>query len=325
MGDLGMTYWKERNVIVTGATGLVGSWLLPKLIECGANVTILMRDQISNPIGVNIVRGSIEDYFLIERALNEYGIDTVFHLGAQTIVGTANRSPLSTFKSNIEGTWNVLEACRKINTVTTVVVASSDKAYGNGETLPYTEDMRLEGHHPYDVSKSCADLICQSYFDTYNLPVIITRCGNIYGGGDLNWSRIIPGTIKSVTMNKVPVIRSDGKFIRDYIYVEDIVSAYMILAESKLYGEAFNFSNNDPKTVSEVVSTILKKMNNNMKPIVLGHVRNEIRNQYLSSKKAYAWLNWKSQYSFEDGIEKTIKWYENYFDSSGRETSRPQS
>jgi CDP-glucose 4,6-dehydratase len=311
-----MTHWQDRNVFVTGATGLVGYWLLPKLKRSGANVTILMRDQISNPQGVNVVHGSIEDYLLVERALNEYEIDTVFHLGAQTIVGTANRSPLSTFKSNVEGTWNILEACRKIDTVTRVVVASSDKAYGNGESLPYTEDMRLEGHNPYDVSKSCADLICRSYFETYELPVMITRCGNIYGGGDLNWSRLIPGTIKSILGNKVPIIRSDGKFIRDYIYVGDIVYAYMSLAESKLFGEAFNFSNDNPKSVNEVVTTILEKMNSNMKPMVLGHAENEIRDQYLSSKKARAWLKWEPKYNFEDGIRETIKWYENYFEGS---------
>jgi CDP-glucose 4,6-dehydratase len=317
VGDVEMTHWQDRNVFVTGATGLVGYWLLPKLKRSGANVTILMRDQISNPQGVNVVHGSIEDYLLVERALNEYEIDTVFHLGAQTIVGTANRSPLSTFKSNVEGTWNILEACRKIDTVTRVVVASSDKAYGNGESLPYTEDMRLEGHNPYDVSKSCADLICRSYFETYELPVMITRCGNIYGGGDLNWSRLIPGTIKSILGNKVPIIRSDGKFIRDYIYVGDIVYAYMSLAESKLFGEAFNFSNDNPKSVNEVVTTILEKMNSNMKPMVLGHAENEIRDQYLSSNKARAWLKWEPQLSFEEGIKETIRWYKDYFESRG--------
>ena len=313
-----MTHWQDRNVFVTGATGLVGYWLLPKLKRSGANVTILMRDQISNPQGVNVVHGSIEDYLLVERALNEYEIDTVFHLGAQAIVTTANRAPLSTFKSNIEGTWNILEACRRIDTVTRLVVASSDKAYGSSCDLPYTEDMRLDGKHPYDVSKSCADLISQSYFETYGLPVMITRCGNIYGGGDLNWSRLIPGTIKSVLANKVPIIRSDGKFIRDYIYVGDVVYAYMLLAESKLFGEAFNFSNNDPKTVNEVVSAILKKMNNDMKPIVLGHAGNEILDQYLSSNKARAWLNWEPQLSFEEGIKETIRWYKNYFESRGQ-------
>ena len=306
-----MTYWTERNVMVTGATGLVGSWLIPELIESGANVTIIMRDRTIPMLGVNVVHGSIEDYSLVERAINEYEINTVFHLGAQAIVSTANRSPLSTFKSNIEGTWNILEACRKIDTVIKVVVASSDKAYGCAD-LPYTEETRLEGRHPYDVSKSCADLICQSYFDTYGLPVNITRCGNIYGGGDLNWSRIIPGTIRSILRGENPIIRSNGKYIRDYIYIKDIVSAYMLLAENNFSGEAFNFSNEDPRDVMSVVERILVCMECNLNPKVLDNGKNEIEDQYLSSKKARIWLNWEPKYNFDSGIKETISWYKNH-------------
>jgi CDP-glucose 4,6-dehydratase len=311
MGDLGMTYWKERNVMVTGATGLVGSWLLPKLIECGANVTILMRDQVTSPQGVSVVRGSLEDYPVVERAINEYEIDTVFHLGAQAIVPIANRSPISTFKSNIEGTWNILEACRRIDTASKIIVASSDKAYGHAD-LPYTESTRLEGRHPYDVSKSCADLICQSYFDTYGLPLNITRCGNIYGGGDTNWSRIIPGTIRSILRGENPIIRSNGKYIRDYIYIKDIVSAYMLLAENNFSGEAFNFSNEDPRDVMSVVERILVCMKCNLNPKVLDNGKNEIKDQYLSSKKARIWLNWEPKFTFDDGIKETISWYKNH-------------
>lgn len=248
-------FWKDRNVFVTGCTGLLGSWLTKALVERKANVTGLIRDYIpgSNLYGlqlnekINVVRGNVEDYLLLERILNEYEVDTVFHLAAQTIVTIANRNPLSTFETNIKGTWNILEACRRSAIVTRIVAASSDKAYGDQLTLPYDEHTPLEGRHPYDVSKSCSDLICRAYYETYKLPVCVTRCGNFYGGGDLNFNRIVPGTIRSVINNEAPIIRGDGKSIRDYFYIEDGAIAYMTLAEKmdnqKIHGEAFNFSN----------------------------------------------------------------------------------
>ena len=246
-------YWTDKNVFITGCTGLLGSWLTMELVKRGANVTGLIRDLVPrsnlNWSGfndkINIVRGELEDFFVLERTLNEYEIDTVFHLGAQTIVSIANRNPLSTFESNIKGTWNILEACRRVATVSRVVVASTDKAYGEQETLPYDEKFPLLGSHPYDVSKSCADLVSQAYHKTYQLPVCVTRCGNFYGGGDLNFNRIVPGTIKSVLNNETPIIRSDGTYIRDYFYILDAVEAYLLLAEKidslDIHGEAFNF------------------------------------------------------------------------------------
>lgn len=320
------TYWKNKNVFVTGCTGLLGSWLVKDLVEKGANVTGLIRDWIpkSNLIlqgsinKINTVRGDIDDYFLIERVLNEYEIDTVFHLAAQTIVSIANRDPISTFETNIKGTWNVLEACRRVPTVKKVIVASSDKAYGENEILPYTEDAPLKGTHPYDVSKSCADLLAFTYYNTYNLSVCITRCGNFYGGGDLNFNRIVPGTIRSILFNERPIIRSDGSFIRDYIYIRDAVNAYLFLAEKMdvldILGEAFNFSNEIQLTVLELTNEILRLMGKKvLKPIVLNEVKGEIKHQYLSATKAKNILDWKPKYTIEDGLNETIDWYKEFF------------
>src|SRR3984885_5988475 len=242
LNDDARTFWRDRSVLVTGCTGLLGSWLTSKLVEHEALVVGLIRDWVPESelfrsgvsSEIRVVRGDVQDQATLERLLGEYEVDTVFHLAAQTIVGIANRNPVSTFESNIQGTWNVLEACRRSPSVKSIVVASSDKAYGDQETLPYSEDTPLEGRHPYDVSKSCADLIAQAYGKTYALPVAITRCGNFYGGGDLNWNRIVPGTIRSVLRGERPVIRSDGKFIRDYFYVEDGAAAYLLLAEKLL-------------------------------------------------------------------------------------------
>ncbi len=321
-------YWQGKNVLVTGCTGLLGSWLTRSLVDFGANVVGLVRDMTANSnlckfgLGdkINTVRGSLEDYFVLERSINEYEVDTAFHLAAQTIVGTANRNPLSTFETNIRGTWNILEACRRNQKVKRVIVASSDKAYGEHDSLPYKEDFPLQGNHPYDVSKSCTDLISHSYFKTYNLPVCITRCGNIYGGGDLNFNRIIPGTIQSVLNNEKPIIRSDGKFIRDYIYVLDIVEAYLYLAEKMekldIHGEAFNFSNEKPINVIDIVDKILSLMNRkDLTPIILDEASHEIKYQYLSSEKARNMLHWKPQYSLEEGLSETIQWYQDYFKS----------
>lgn len=316
-------FWKDRNVFISGCTGLLGSWLTKKLVHNGANVIGLIRDAVPksnlNWSGfqdeIVTVRGEIEDYFVLERILNEYEVDCVFHLAAQTIVTIANRNPLSTFEANIKGTWNILEASRRSPLVKRIVVASSDKAYGSQEKLPYSEETALEGKHPYDVSKSCADLLCGAYHQTYDLPVCITRCGNFYGGGDLNFNRLIPGTIRSILECKKPIIRSNGQMIRDYFYIEDGAEAYMLLGEKmdkKIHGEAFNFSNEKPMTVLEMVNTILKIMNSDLKPIILNESSNEIEKQYLSSRKAHTVLGWKSHYKLEEGLEKTIQWYQNF-------------
>ncbi|WP_432681309.1 GDP-mannose 4,6-dehydratase [Bacillus velezensis] len=320
-----MSFWKNKNVFVTGCTGLLGSCLVKELIDQGANVTGLVRDTVpkSNLYQgeqvkqMNIVQGALEDLDVIERALGEYEIDTVFHLAAQAIVGVANRNPISTFEANIHGTWNILEACRRHPLIKRVIVASSDKAYGDQPALPYDENMPLQGKHPYDVSKSCADLLSHTYFNTYGLPVCITRCGNLYGGGDLNFNRIIPQTIQLVLNGEAPEIRSDGTFIRDYFYIEDAVEAYLLLAEKmeelNLAGEAFNFSNEIQLTVLELVEKILKAMDSDLKPKVLNQGSHEIKHQYLSAEKARKLLNWTPAHTIDEGLEKTIEWYKAFF------------
>jgi len=320
------TFWRDRSVLVTGATGLLGGCLVARLRDVGASVVCLVRDWVpdselvrtGNLDRVNVVRGGLDDCDLLERALGEYEVRTVFHLGAQTIVGTANDNPVSTFESNIRGTWNLLEAARRSPKVTGIVMASSDKAYGEQPVLPYDEDMPLIGRHPYDVSKSCADLIAQAYANTYRTPVAITRCGNFYGGGDLNWNRVVPGTIRSVLRGERPIIRSDGKFIRDYFYIEDGVAAYMLLAErvtgnDKLYGAAFNFSNESQIAVLDLVEKIVKKMGSNLKPQILNQASNEIRRQYLSAERARKQLGWSAQFTLDQGLDRTIAWYRNFF------------
>jgi CDP-glucose 4,6-dehydratase len=318
-------FWRDRPVLVTGGTGLVGGWLIRRLVDAGADVVCVVRDWVpqcelarSRTIdSVTVVRGDIRDRDLLERALGEYEIDTVLHLAAQTIVGTANRNPISTFESNIQGTWNVLEACRRSPSVRAIVVASSDKAYGDQEALPYSEETPLEGRHPYDVSKSCADLIAQSYGKTYQMPVAITRCGNFFGGGDLNWSRIVPGTIRSILRGERPVIRSDGEFVRDYFYVEDGAAAYMLLAERLhcepcLRGSSFNFSNELQVTVSCLVRKILEKMDSPLEPDIRNEASNEIRHQWLSAERARKQLHWSPLFTLDQGLENTVRWYQEF-------------
>lgn len=316
-------FWRDRPVFVTGATGMLGGWLVRQLQSNGALVVCLIRDWVpqcelarSRLIEkVNVVRGDVEDRALLERTLGEYEVDIVFHLAAQTIVTIANRNPISTFETNVRGTWNLLETCRRAQKIRAIVLASSDKAYGDQLVLPYSEDMPLQGRHPYDVSKSCADLIAQSFAKTFNLPISITRCGNFYGGGDLNWNRVVPGTIRSVIRGQRPIIRSDGKYVRDYFYVEDAAAAYMLLAESlarrpELLGQAFNFSNENQISVLDLVNLILRKMNSSLTPEIENQATNEIRHQYLSSERARSLLKWAPEFTLEQGLERTIAWYE---------------
>lgn len=329
-----MDAWRNRRVLVTGCTGLLGAWLTESLCERRADVIGLVRDSVPKSnfylMGLDkrvvCVRGAVEDFDLVERTLNEYEIEVVFHLAAQTLVGIANENPRSTFSSNIAGTWNVLEAVRRARRVRAVVLASSDKAYGAQENLPYREETSLVGRHPYDVSKSCADLIAQMYWHSYQTPVAITRCGNFYGGGDLNFNRIVPGTIRSLLQGENPVIRSDGSLIRDYFYVKDAVEAYILLAEALLnsrgLGEAYNFSNEIQVTVLELVSGIQRLMGReDLKPIVRNEASNEIPRQYLDAEKARKQFGWKPRYTLEQGLKETIAWYKAFLADPARGAS----
>jgi len=319
-------FWRDRRVFVTGATGMVGFWLVKDLLGAGARVIALVRDpdpqagffSSGDYRQVSLVQGNVEDFSSLERALNEHEVDTVFHLAAQPIVGVAHRNPLPTFETNIRGTYNLLEACRlHPDLVKRVVIASSDKAYGPHEQLPYTEGMPLQGRHPYEVSKSCADLIAQTYHHTYGLPVAILRCGNIYGGGDLNWSRIVPYSIRCFLMKQRPVIRSDGQYVRDYIYVKDVSRCYLTtaehLSEKKVHGEAFNFSLERPVTVLELVRAIQRLLQcQHLEPDIQNTASGEIRAQYLSAEKAHRVLDWQPQFTLEAGLAETIAWYREY-------------
>ena len=319
------SFWQDRRVFVTGGTGLVGAETVRALLERGAHVIGLVRDRVPGSEffraglarRIDVVRGAVEDYALLERALAEYEVQTVIHLAAQTIVGIANRCPLSTFEANIKGTWCLLEAARRCGAPPQVIVASSDKAYGEQPRLPYTEEAPLQGRHPYDASKSCADILALTYHHTYGLPVCVTRCGNFYGGGDLNWNRLVPGTVRSVLRGRRPVIRSDGSYVRDYFYVKDGARAYLHLAECmadrpEVVGQAFNFSNELQVTALEMVRRILRLMGSDLEPDVRGEATHEIRHQYLSAEKARRLLDWRPQYGLEEALSETIAWYRGY-------------
>ena len=318
-------HWRDRPVLVTGATGLLGGWLVGRLVALGADVTALVRDWVPRSTllstellaRVNIVRGDVRHQSMLERAMGEYEVDTVFHLAAQTIVGVANRNPVATLDTNIRGTWSVLEAARRSPLMKAVIIASSDKAYGDHEKLPYDETAALQGEHPYDASKSAADLIARMYALTYDVPVAITRCGNFYGGGDLNWNRLVPGTIRSVLKGERPMIRSDGTLVRDYFYVEDGAEAYLTLAEAlharpELRGEAYNFSNELQVDVLALTQQILSRMKSPLEPDVRSEATHEIQHQWLSAAKARRDLGWAPLFTLDEGLDRTIAWYREF-------------
>lgn len=322
-------FWQGRSTLITGAQGMLGQRLMHRLAQQGADIVCLVRNEQPLPESElnktgrapKAVYGDVCDGALLERALNEYEVTTVFHLAAQSLVPVANAQPVPTFETNIGGTWALLEACRYSPLVKQVVVASSDKAYGQHATVPYHEEMPLQALHPYEVSKACADLIAQTYAATYGTPVAITRCGNFYGGGDLNWNRIVPGTIRSVLRGERPVIRSDGQYVRDYLYIEDGVAAYTLLAERLgstpgVAGQSFNFSNETPVTVVEMVERILHLMGSDLEPEIRNEASNEIRHQYLSSAKARSTLGWQPEYSLDEGLKRTIEWYRKYWEET---------
>lgn len=317
------SFWKDRIAFVTGGSGFVGANLVDGLLKQGASVICLQRDDpkrdsldlIGSRDDVTIIRGSVDDLSLMTRILNEYDVDAVFHLAAQALVGAANRSPVSTFESNIRGTYLLLEACRLSKTVTRIVVASSDKAYGSHTQLPYYEDFKLNAVFPYDVSKACTDLISQSFARTFDIPVAVTRSANIYGPADANLSRIIPGTILSVLNGEVPIIRSDGTPVRDFIYTSDIVAGYLLLAEEidRAKGEAFNFGSGEPISMIELVDRIVRLMgrDEDLRPKILleTKIEHEIDAQYLASEKVASWFGWMPEVSLDEGLLKTIDWY----------------
>lgn len=319
-----MNFWNKKKVLVTGADGFIGSWLAKSLVESRAVTIVVVRDlKTDNCLDlhnlrekVTQVQGDILDRELLKRVFKEYPINICFHLAAQTIVTVARRLPVSTFENNIKGTWNILEACRMSKTVKGLVVASSDKAYGQQEKLPYTEDQPLLGLYPYDASKACADILARCYFRTYGLPVAVTRNANTYGGGDLHMDRIVPGTIVSVLKGEIPIIRSDGTLTRDYMYIKDAVAGYLLLAENlereEVRGEAFNFGTGKPVSVLKLFNKIIKLCGKKVKPKILNQAKCEIQDQYLSIGKAKKILGWRPKYNLDEGLKETIKWYKDY-------------
>jgi CDP-glucose 4,6-dehydratase len=335
----GVSAWRGRRALVTGATGLVGGWLVRDLLAKGADVVALARDwdpqseliRSGDVNRVTVVNGVVEDLGTVLRALNHHGCDTVFHLAAQTQVGAAWRDPYETFESNVRGSYTVLEACRRLgDQVRRIVVASSDKAYGDSNALPYTEATRLDAKYPYDVSKLCTDYLTRSYVVTYGLPATIARCGNIYGGGDLNWDRIVPGTIRWLLAGERPIIRSDGRLTRDYVYVKEVVSAYVLLAEQvdrpEVRGEAFNFSAEKPLSVLEIVAAVSRVMGSTLTPDVRNVARAEIRDQYLDSTRANNVLGWRATWALDAALAETVEWYREFLGASpgsGRGSEKP--
>lgn len=320
-------FWHGKSALVTGAGGFVGSWLSEALVERGATVTAILRDAprpsnfdlLGLDRRVNVVPGTITHAGTVERALNEYEVDTCFHLAAQAIVGAANRSPVSTFESNIRGTWTVLEACRTARLVERVVVASSDKAYGSQPQLPYTEEMPLLGANPYDASKVCAEALVRSYRATFGLPVVVARCANIYGGGDLNFSRLIPGTIRSVLLGERPIVRSDGSPVRDYLHVDDAVAAYLALGEQLerlgVTAAAFNFGGGEPISVRDMLGRILDACDAQDVELDVrgsGAPAGEIDRQYLDIGQAQTVLGWQASVALDDGLHRTVRWYRTF-------------
>lgn len=322
-------FWRHRPVALTGATGFLGSHLTGHLVDLDADVVVLVRDAVpASPIAtswinkVSVVHGSVEDQALVERLLGEYDIRTVFHLAAQSQVGTANRNPASTWTTNILGTCAVLEAARRSPTTEQVITASSDKAYGGQDELPYDEAMPLLAQNPYDVSKACSDLVANSYWNTWGLPVCITRCGNLFGPGDLNWERIVPGTIRSLVQGCAPLIRSDGTLVRDYFYVVDGALAYLQLAEAMaedagLHGEAFNLSSESPMSVLELVELLQRLVGTDLHPEIAGTAKHEIPAQHLSSAKARKMLGWCPRWTIEDALAETVAWYRDQLAQNG--------
>lgn len=317
-------FWKNKRVLITGYEGFLGSWLTKMLLKYGANIvgldiltyrkyTILTKDELAR---IKVIKGSVESLPLVSDIIINNKTEFIFHLAAKSLVGYCYKNPLRAFSVNIKGTWNILEACRNSKFIKGIIIASSDKAYGNHKNLPYKENLALLGCYPYDVSKSCADLLANAYFHTYKLPVCVTRCGNIYGPGDFNFSRIVPDAIRSMLENKRFIIRSNGKFVRDYIYVDDIVNAYLLLGEKmqklKLYGEAFNFSNKSPISVLDLVEMIYRITGQAPNYKILNRADYEIVNQYLSAKKAKKLLNFEPKYSPEEGLKRAIHWYDNF-------------
>lgn len=322
-----INFWENRKVFVTGGNGFLGSWLVNELLDKDAEVIVLIyeEDPRSNFYKWNLdkktiqIRGKIEDYPLLKSIINKYEIETIFHLAAQPLVTVALRDPLHTFESNIRGTYNLLEACRHSQLIKEIIIASSDKAYGDHKKQPYTEEHALQGKHPYDVSKSCADLLAQAYSKTYKLPIIITRSGNFYGGGDLNFDRIIPHAIAQYLKNKAPELRSDGSHIRDYVYIKDVVSAYISLAENlkekNLSGEAFNFGWGKGYSVLEIIETIRNLMKSDIKPKILNTAKAEIQEQYLNAEKISRVIEWSPKYTIEEGLKESIEWYKDFLNN----------
>lgn len=318
--------WEPRRVLVTGASGIIGSWLTRRLVDYGAHVVafVLDADHQSEFFAsgtadrVTTVNGRLEEYQDLERAVVVHEVDSVLHLGAQTIVGAAIRSPLLTLEANVRGTYNLLEVCRRHRElVHRIVVASSDKAYGDLQPPPYSENMPPAGRHPYDLSKACADLIAQGYASTYDLPVAIARCANVYGGGDLNWTRIVPGTIRSLLAGERPVLRSDGTPTRDYLHVDDVVDAYLLLCEAcdqiAIRGLPFNFGAGQPHSAAEIVDHLRRLVGRvDLEPVVLDTARSEIPAQYLDATRAARVLGWHPSIDLEAGLARTVEWYRAY-------------